>query len=237
MPHKKHSQSVTQRSSGTPGGGTKRLELVVKCESVGVIDAVVDAIVDIKADGVEFKVIQSGVGAISKSDLVMALTGSRLVVGFEVELMPKLGQFVRENGLEVRIYSVIYDLIEDLKKIARSLLPRRPREEILGSAKVIAVFKSGSRDSILGCEVQTGTLEVGRDFRIISAMGPIYTGKIESLQIENKSVKHAKANQQVGIKVHGFKKAKLGDLVESFKTVHSKGLTWSPKGEVIHVDG
>lgn len=237
MPEKKHAASIAPRSAETVGGDAKRLELVVKCDSVGVIDAIVASISDIKVDWVELQVIHSGVGPISKSDLMMALTGSKLVVGFNAELMPKLEQFIRENGLEVRIYKVIYTLTEDLRRIARSLLPQESGEEILGKARVIALFKSGHKDSILGCEVSAGTLGVGKDFRIISAMGPIYTGKIETMQIERKPIKQATANQQVGIKIRGFDKAKLGDLVESFRTVFpKKSYAWSPKGEVIYVD-
>ncbi len=237
MPDRKHSGSFAPRPVEASGGDVKKLELVVKCDAVGVIDAIIAAISDIKINGVQLTVIHSGVGPISKSDLLMALTGSKLVLGFEVELMPKLEQFIKENGLEVHLYKVIYHLIEDLKKIGRGLLSVEPKEEIIGKAKIIALFKSRAKDSILGCEITEGTLEVGRNFRVVSAMGPIYTGKIESLQIEKKSVNKAKAGRQVGIKIHGFNKAKLGDLVESFRTeVPKDSFAWSPKGEVVYVD-
>jgi len=238
MPGKKHAASNTPRSGEAVGGGVKRIELVVKCDSVGVVDAVVASIVDIKVDGIKFEVIDSGVGPISKSDLMMALSGSKLVVGFDAELMPKLEQFVREHGLEVRIYRVIYRLIEDLRMIARSLLPQESGEETIGSARVIALFKSGHKDSILGCEITAGSLTVGKDFRVISAMGPIYNGKIESMQIERRPAKQAGAGQQVGIKIRGFNKAKIGDLVESYRAVvPEKSQVWSPKGDIIYVDG
>ena len=237
MPGKKHSRSFAARPADSSGEDVSKLELVVKCDVVGAIDAIVAAIDNIKIDGVQFAVIHSGVGPVSKSDLLMALSGSKLVVGFQVELMPRLEQFVRENGLEVRLYKVIYNLIEDLKKIGRSLLPEESKEEITGRGKVIALFKSGAKDSILGCEIMQGTLETGKDFRVVSAMGPIYTGKIESMQIERKSVGRAKAGQQVGIKIRGFKKAKLGDLVESFKKAAPQdSFRWSPTGDVVHVD-
>lgn len=236
MHAKKHVKDSIPQAARASGDDRRKLELVVKCDAAGVIDAVIAAIDAIKVDGVRLQVIHSGVGPISKSDLLMAITGSKLVVGFEVDLMPKLELFIKENGLEVRLYKVIYHLVEDLKSIARSLLPVVPREEILGTARVIALFKTSPKDSILGCEILEGTLEVGRTFRVISAMGPIYTGKIESLQIERKSVIRGKAGQQVGIKIRGFNRAALGDVVESFK-VYSLGdsLTWAPKGDVIHV--
>lgn len=238
MTGRKHLDTFAPRPAEASGGDTTKLELVIKCDVVGVIDAIVASIADIKIDGVQFSVIHSGVGPISKSDLLMALTGSKLVLGFEVDMMPKLDQFVRENGLEVRLYKIIYHLTEDLKKIGLSLLPMEPEEETIGRAKVIALFKSSPKDIILGCEIIEGTFEVSKNYRVVSAMGPIYTGKIQSLQIEKESVHKAKAGQQVGIKIHGFTKAKIGDLLESFKTAVTKdSFTWSPKGDVVYVDG
>jgi translation initiation factor IF-2 len=234
---KKQTANYAPRPADAPGGEVKKLEIVVKCDSMGVIDAIVTSIADIRVEGVRFDVIHTGVGPVSKSDLLMALTGSKLVVGFNVEVMPKLEQFIRENGLEIRIYRVIYNLTDDLRKIAQSLIPREPKEEILGKGRVIALFKSSSKDIILGCEVLEGTFEVGKDFRVISAMGPIYTGKIDTMQIEKTSVKQARVQQQVGIKIHGIKKVKLGDLVETFRTVSPKdAYIWSPKGDIVYAD-
>lgn len=231
----------------SPGGGkhpvkqldeaVTKLELVLKCDSNGVIDAIVSAIARIDVADVRFSVIHSDVGPISKSDLLMAMAGSKLVVGFNVPIMPKLDYLVRENGLEVRIYRVIYSITDDLAKIALSFSPVQTEEQIIGNARVIQLFKTGPKDGILGCEVLSGKLETGAEFRVISAMGPIYAGRIKSLQIDRKTVREARAPQRVGIKIQGFNKAKVDDLVESFKTVlPGKHRTWSPRGEVIYPD-
>jgi len=233
----RHYTEKVKHSAQSPDGAVRKLELVVKCDSNGVIDAVVSAIARIAVENVQFSVIHSGVGPIAKSDLLMAMTASKLVVGFNVPIMPKLDHFVRENGLEVRVYQVIYSIMDDLAKIALSLSPVQAEERITGKGRVIQLFKTSARDSILGCEVLSGKLETGAEFRVISAMGPIYTGRIESLQIDRKKVREAKAAQQVGIKIHEFNKAKVGDLLESFKTVPpEKDRVWSPRGEVIYLD-
>lgn len=233
----KHSPETGRNPAQPPDGAMKKIELVLKCDSHGVIDAVVSAITRVDVDNVQFLVIHSGVGAIAKSDLLMAMTGSRLVIGFNVPIMPKLDHFVRENGLEVRIYRVIYSITDDLAKIALSLLPAQAEERITGKGRVIQLFKTSPKDSILGCEVLSGKLETGAEFRVISAMGPIYTGRIESLQIDRKAVREARASQQVGIKIHGFNQAKVGDLVECFKTtLPARERGWSPRGEVIYPD-
>lgn len=104
-----------------------------------------------------------------------------------------------------------------------------------GKAKIIATFKSSRKGAIIGCEVTGGRLEMGKNFRIITAMGPAYTGKISSLQIERKNVKPGKTGQQVGIKIPDWQKAKVGDLVECFETIQaSDEATWKPRSGIFH---
>ncbi len=212
----------------------KKLELVLKCDSTGSEEAVLASLYAIQIPEIELKVIHSGVGSITKSDLLLALTAGRLIVGFNVEVAPKIEQLSREQGTEVRLYDVIYNLTNDIRSIAKDLVvPEQDEEKITGKAKVIALFKSSRKGIILGCEVLEGTLAMGKRYRIVSAMGPIFTGQIESLHIQKDRVKEAKPHQQVGIKVIGLKKAGIGDLVECFEiSKPSSGKIWQPKGGV-----
>jgi translation initiation factor IF-2 len=217
------------------GQRKKSVEIVLKCDSVGSLEAVISSLKTLENPEVEVSPIHTGIGAISKSDLLMALTGSRLVVGFNVSLLPKMQQLSKEKGVEIRLYDVIYKLTQDLNEIARSLI--RPddekKERITGKAKVIALFKSSRRGIILGCEVLEGTLLQGKNFRIISAMGPVYSGKIESLHIEKDAVKEAKVSQKVGLKISDFNRAKKGDLVETYQKLKPEASTaWHPRGRV-----
>jgi translation initiation factor IF-2 len=216
-----------------PGERKRSLEIALKCDSVGSLEAVVASITSMQDLAVGIHIIHSGIGSINKSDLLMANTGSRLIAGFNVDLLPKIQQVSKEQGIEIRLYDVIYKLTEDLKKTAESLIHPGAGEKITGSAKVIELFKSSRRGIILGCEVRKGTLALGKKFRVISAMGPVYSGKIESLHIEKDTVKEAKAGQQVGLKISDFKKAKVGDLVECYETTKQEvPLTWQPRGGV-----
>ncbi|HAX96882.1 MAG TPA: hypothetical protein DCY35_10250 [Prolixibacteraceae bacterium] len=209
------------------------LEIALKCDSVGSLEAVTPLVRDAANPWVKIDVIHSGVGLISKLDLEMALTGSRLVIGFNVDTMPQVEHISREKGIEVRIYNVIYQLANDLREIASRLVPQEEEEEITGEAKVIALFKSSRGGIILGCEVVKGTLSLGDNFRVISAMGPKYTGKIESLHIEKDAVKEAKKGQQAGLKISNFKDVKIGDLVECFEVKKQRlWRNWHPKGGV-----
>jgi translation initiation factor IF-2 len=209
------------------------LEIVIKCDSVGSLEAVIPLVRDAADPQVKIDVIHSDVGLISKSDLQMALTGSRLVIGFNVDIMPQIEHISREKGIEVRIYNVIYQLANDLREIASRLIPQEEEEETTGEAKVIALFKSSRGGIILGCEVLKGVLTLGDNFRVISAMGPKYTGKIESLHIEKDAVKEAKKGQQAGLKISNFKDVKIGDIVECFE-VKKQGTRggWRPVGGV-----
>ncbi len=212
----------------------RSLDIVLKCDSTGSKEAITAALAAEGHPGAEVNVLHAEVGDVTKSDLFIALTASRLVVGFQVGVMPKIKPLSQEQGIEVRLYDVIYRLTTDLRDIAARLNVRQEeKEEILGKAKVIDLFKGARRGVILGCDVQEGRLETGKAFRIISAMGPVYTGKIESLQIERDAVKSARAGQKAGLKISDFKKARLGDLVECYQTVRIKAhKAWAPRGGV-----
>lgn len=238
---KKYSRTVQtglREPDGPVGTGEpKKLEIVLKCDSMGSLEAVTGAIFDPKHAQAGIEIIHSDVGAVAKSDLQMALTGSRLVVGFNVDVIPKIKQTCQEQEIEVRLYDVIYQLVKDLTEIAGNFIPPETEEEITGEAKVIALFKSSRRGIILGCEVLKGTLARGKDFRVISAMGPIYSGKIESLHIEKDPVNEARPGQQVGLKISNFKDVKLSDLIECFKIAKpDTRKVWHPRGGVFRYD-
>jgi len=164
----------------------------------------------------------------------MARTGSKLVVGFNVDVMPNLKREIKEFGVEVRLYDTIYKLTEDIRKIAQSFNLTTPEEKVTGKARVIATFKSSAKGMIIGCEVLEGVIELGKDFRVITAMGPAYFGKITSLQREKQNVKSGKPGQQVGIKLVGWNKARVDDLVECFERLQPKGGgPWKPSSGII----
>ena len=229
MSRKKKKHKTTSGAEAEP-----KLEIVLKCDVAGTAEAISANLAEIEVPGVQIDVIQTGVGNISKSDVMMALTGSKLVVGFSVDTMPKLEQEIKEVGVEVRLYDTIYKLTEDIRKIAQSFKSREPDEKITGKAKVIATFNISSKGMVIGCEVLEGIIETGKDFRVITAMGPTYFGKITSLQIERQHVKSAKPGKQIGIKLDGWNKAKVDDLVECFEILRAKSDSrWAAKSGIV----
>jgi translation initiation factor IF-2 len=243
MPQRKRSQlsgSLKEKAHfaadiTVPGEAKRRLEIVLKSDSVGSAEAVSTLLAGMKIPEAEIKVIHSGVGAVSKQDLLMALSGSGLVVGFSVGVAPKLDQWVKEHTVEVRLYNVIYRLADDLREIARDMIPSEPDETITGKCRIIAVFKS-SKGVVFGCEVLEGSLQVGKNLRMVTAMGPVHSSRIESLQVEKKPVREARPGQQVGVKVPGFTEAKEGDFIECYEIAPPRKKIWSPAGRIVHLE-
>ncbi len=241
MAEKKHSNNVTKdvkHSILESGAGVQRqaIDLVLKCDTVGSVEAVSTLVSKLETPEAQIKIIRSGVGNITKEDLLMALSGSRLVLGFNVEVAPRLEQWVKEHSVEIRLYKVIYRLAEDLRAIAQSMVPAQREDKIIGKCEVIATFKSKKGGIILGCEVVEGMLQVGKRFRVVTAMGPVHSSRIESLQIEKHPVKEARVGQQVGVQVLGSTLGKVGDFIECYDEIVRRKEKWSPRGDIIHID-
>ena len=235
--HKKESHHPGQKPAaedrGTGKGSPVALELILKCDNVGCAEAVKDSILGITLPGVVISIIHVGVGDISKTDVFLAETASRLVLGFNVEVMPMLDHLLKEHGVEVRLYDVIYKLLDDITKTAISLKPRESPEKTTGKAKVIALFKSSRKGIILGCEILEGNLTQNAHFRVITAMGPVHAGRIESLQIDRNPIQKGKVGQQVGLKITDFNKVSIGDFVECYMIEKQKGpVPWRPRGGI-----
>lgn len=223
-------------STSPPEKTGARLELVLKCDSAGSAEAVNAALSSITVPEVEVLVVHSGIGHISGSDILFAETSGRLIVGFQVNVVPGMTSLLKAHGVEVRLYDLVYALIDDIRTLAEGLAPAASKETILGSAKVIALFKSTRKGIIIGCEVTSGFLSVGRHFRIISPMGPVYSGVISSMHIGENVAQKAVAGQQAGIKLANFRDVRIGDIVETYSDMPSKrGPVWRPSGEIIRI--
>lgn len=229
MGHQANHQPLRHNSKqGAPSEPT-RLEIVLKCGTDGSRAAIEKALREQKPERLEVAIIHSGVGEVNKNDILLAATGSRLIIGFEVGVNPHLEEDLRRGGVEVRLYRVIYKLVEDLLALEGSLLIEPVGEQLLGQAKVVALFKGHRHGIILGCRVDSGRLAVGERFRLIGAMGPLYEGRIESLHIEKSEVRSAVPPQQVGLQISDFQRATVGDLVESFRPGGPAPAGWQPK--------
>ena len=241
MPERKHSHKVPEEMRhvalgfAARGEGRPTLEIVLKCDTMGSVEAISALLANLKVSEAQIKVIHSGVGSISKQDLLMALTGSGLAIGFNVGVAPKLEQWVKDHSVEVRIYDIIYKLADDIKAIAKSMAPVEAEEKVTGKCEVIATFKSKKGGVILGCEVVEGTVQAGKHFRVVTAMGPVHSGRIESLQVDKQPVKEARTGQQVGVQVSGSTQGNVGDFIECFDVTTPKRTAWTARGKIVHM--
>ena len=162
MGHRRNGHRRTRKKErpvkpGATAASPSGLEIVLKCDSAGCMEAIRGAILEAAPPKVPISIIHAGVGTISKTDIFLAETGSRLILGFNVDTGPNIDKLSVEHGVEVRLYDVIYRLVDDVVQTAHSLLPVEEAEEILGRAKVVALFKSSRKGIILGCEIVEGS--------------------------------------------------------------------------------
>ena len=194
----------------------RSLEIALKCDSVGSLEAVVSGITSIQDLAVGIKIIHSGIGSINKSDLLMANTGSRLIVGFNVDLLPKIQQLSKEQGIEIRLYDIIYRITEDVEKALKGMLTPEEKENVIGQAEVRAVFKIPKIGEIAGCRVIEGEIRRNAFVRVIREDEVLIDGEVSSLKHEKDDVREVRAGFECGIGVKDFEDFEEGDILECY---------------------
>ena len=201
------------------GAGEKRvLKLVVKADVRGSLEAIVQSLGDLGNDEVAVTVLGSGVGAITESDVNMAVTYSAGVFGFNVRADNAAKAVVEREGLDLRYYSVIYEMIDDAKQALSGMLAPETREEILGIAEVRDVFRSPRFGQIAGCMVVEGAVFRNRPIRVLRDNVVIYEGELESLRRFKDDVQEVRNGTECGIGVRNYNDVRAGDLIEVFES-------------------
>ncbi len=201
------------------GEGEKRvLKLVVKADVRGSLEAIVQSMADLGNDEVSVTVLGSGVGAITESDVNMAVTYSAAVFGFNVRADSAAKAVVEREGLDLRYYSVIYEMIDDAKQVLSGMLAPETREEILGIAEVREVFRSPRFGQVAGCMVTEGAVFRNRPIRVLRDHVVIYEGELESLRRFKEDVQEVRNGTECGIGVRNYNDVRAGDLIEVFES-------------------
>ena len=199
--------------------GEKRiLKLVVKTDVRGSLEAIVQAMSEVGNDEVAVQVLGSGVGGISESDATMAATYGATVFGFNVRADKTAKMLLEREGVELRYYSVIYELIDDVKAALSGMLSPEIREEIVGTAEVRDVFRSPRFGQIAGCMVIEGTVHRNKPIRVLRDNVVIYEGELESLRRFKDDVADVRNGTECGIGVRNYNDVRAGDLIEVFDT-------------------
>ena len=199
--------------------GEKRImNVVLKADVRGSLEAIVQAIAQINTDEVAVNVVGSGVGGITESDATLAQTSEAVMFGFNVRADQSAKKVIEREGLDLRYYSVIYELLDDVKQALSGMLPPELREEILGVAEVRDVFRSPRYGQIAGCMVIEGTMFRNRKIRVLRDNVVIYEGELESLRRFKDDVNEVRNGLECGIGVRNYSDVREGDKIEVFES-------------------
>jgi translation initiation factor IF-2 len=204
--------------SDMTAGEKKVLNVVVKADVRGSLEAIVAALADVGNEEVQVNVVSEGVGGIAETDINLAITSSAVVFGFNVRADNAARRLVEAEAVDLRYYSVIYDLIDDVKHALTGMLAPELREEIVGIAQVREVFSSPKFGQIAGCMVTEGTVYRHKPIRVLRDDVVIYEGELESLRRFKDDVSDVRSGSECGIGVKNYNDVRAGDQIEVFDT-------------------
>ncbi|WP_370299935.1 translation initiation factor IF-2 [Abyssibacter sp.] len=200
-------------------GGLKQLAIMIKGDVQGSVEALSDAIANIPTQEVSVKVVSSNVGGISESDIDLAAASNALVIGFNVRADAKARKSAQESGVDVRYYSVIYDVMDDMRDAVSGLLGTETKEQIVGTAEVREVFEASKWGQVAGCLVVEGQVRRGLPIRVLRDNVVIYEGELESLRRHKDDVQKVDAGTECGIAVKNYNDVRAGDNIEVFERI------------------
>lgn len=200
-------------------GEIKTLALVVKADVHGSVEALTDALEKLSTDQVRVKVVHGMVGGITESDVNLAVASNAVIVGFNVRADAAARRLIEEEGVDIHYYSIIYDVVDDVKKAMTGLLAPQMREEITGRVEVRDVFRAAKIGAVAGCRVSEGVVHRGERVRVLRDSVVVFEGAIDSLRRFKDDVAEVKAGFECGIGVKNYSDIRVGDQIEVFKTV------------------
>jgi len=198
-------------------GEAQTVNIIIKADMQGSMEALRDSLLKLSTDEVKVAIVASGVGGLTESDANLAVTSNAILLGFNVRADAAAHRIVEEKGLDLRYYSVIYDLIDDVKKALSGLLSPEVTEEIIGLAEVRDVFRSSKFGTIAGCMVVEGLIKRNNPIRVLRDNVVIYEGGLESLRRFKEDVPEVKAGTECGVGVKNYNNVQAGDQIEVFE--------------------
>ena len=203
-------------------GNFQELNVIVKADVDGSIEALSDSLIKLSTEEIHVNVIHKAVGAISESDVLLAVASNAIIIGFQVRPMPNARKLAEKEQIEIRLYSVIYDAIEEVKSGIEGMLAPEEKEEVCANAEVLETFKISKVGTIAGCMVRDGKLVRGASVRVIRDGIVVYTGKLGSLKRLKDDVKEVTSGFDCGLSVEGYNDIKIGDMIEAYQIVEIK---------------
>ena len=203
-------------------GSFKELNIIVKGDVDGSIEAMSGSLIKLSKETMQVNVIHAAVGQISESDVLLAAASNAIIVGFQVRPSASARKLAEKEEIEIRLYSIIYDAINDIKDAIEGMLEPVMKEEIVASVEVLEIFKISKVGTVAGCIVREGKLQRNTPIRVIRDGIVIYTGKLGSLKRFKDDVKEVTAGQDCGLNIESFNDIRVGDIVEGYEQVEVK---------------
>ena len=203
-------------------GNFQELNIIVKADVDGSIEALSDSLIKLSTEEIHVNVIHKAVGAISESDVLLAVASNAIIIGFQVRPMPNARKLAEKEQIEIRLYSVIYDAIEEVKSGIEGMLAPEQKEEVTANAEVLETFKISKVGTIAGCMVRDGKLTRTAKVRVIRDGIVVYTGSLGSLKRMKDDAKEVAAGFDCGLGIEGFNDIKVGDYIEAYQIVEIK---------------
>lgn len=213
--------SVEAMMSQIATGETKTLNIVLKGDTQGSVEAIIANVEKLSVEGVKVAVIHSGVGDINESDMMLAKSSDgaqSAVFGFNVKSTPQAKMFADREGISIGYYTIVYELFEAIHKMMKGLTAPKFEERVLGRAELRVVFSKGKTTKIAGCYVQSGLIRrANSQVRVLRGNDVVFTGKIDTMKHEKDDIKEAKEGYECGIILDGSNDLKVGDIIECFE--------------------
>jgi len=198
-------------------GGTADLNLVIKADVQGSLEALRDSLTKLSSDDVRVRVVAGGVGGINESDINLAVASKAIMIGFNVRADAAARRLVEDQGVDMHYYSVIYDVIDEVKKAINGMLSPEIKEEIIGLAEVRDVFRSSKFGAIAGCMVVDGVVRRSAPIRVLRNNVVVFEGELESLRRHKDDVSEVRAGTECGIGVKNYNDVQPRDQIDVFE--------------------
>ena len=209
--------SLEQMMSQLKTSGRKEFPLIVKADVQGSLEAILGSLEKLGTDEVAARILHAGVGGISESDVTLAEGFNAAILGFSVRANKEATAAAKRNGIEIRYYNIIYDLVDDIKTAMSGLLAPTLRETMLGNAQILEVFNISKVGKVAGCRVTDGTVERGANVRLIRDNVVVHEGKLSTLKRFKDEVKEVASGQECGMAFENYGDMRAGDVIECYR--------------------
>jgi translation initiation factor IF-2 len=203
-------------------GNFQELNIIVKGDVDGSVEALSDSLIKLSTPEIQLNVIHKAVGQISESDILLAAASNAIVVGFQVRPSLNARKLAEQEEIDIWLYSIIYDAIEEIKSAMEGMLSPEEKEEIVATLEVREVFKVSKVGSVAGCYVKEGKISRNTKVRVIRDGIVVYTGDLGSLKRFKDDVKEVNTGYECGLNIQNFNDIKVGDIIEGYKVVEVK---------------